>query len=124
MHCALAVGLEEATACQLLVAMPSAATSQTGPLVSALSFPRPVIALDAISRTSTGGVLLSCRIKTFPKIFYFWVLIPVDNSIGSEEGEEYLFYLLIVYNYFGGQLYPAKFLLLDGIFVFLLDNYS
>lgn len=121
MHCALAVGLEEATACQLLVAMPSAATSQTGPLVSALSFPRPAIALDAISRTSTGGVLLSCRIKTFPKIFYFWVLIPVD-SIGSEEGEEYLFYLLIVYNYFGGQLYPAKFLLLDGIFVFLLDN--
>lgn len=49
--CALAVRQKEAIACQLLVAMPSAAISQTGHLVTVRSFPRPVIALDAISKT-------------------------------------------------------------------------
>ena len=45
----LAVEGPRASACPPLAAMPSTATSQTGPLASALSLPKPVIALAAIS---------------------------------------------------------------------------
>lgn len=45
--CALAVVGPKATACPPLVAMPSIATSQTGPLASVLLPPRPAIALAA-----------------------------------------------------------------------------
>ena len=51
-HFALAVEVLEVFACLLLVAMPSIATFPTGHLVSVLSLPRPVIALDAISELS------------------------------------------------------------------------
>ena len=45
----LAVEGPKASASPPLAAMPSTATSQTGPLVSALSLPKPVIAFAAIS---------------------------------------------------------------------------
>jgi hypothetical protein len=48
-HCALAVVGPKASACHLLVAMPSIATFPIDLSASVLSLPRPVIALDAIS---------------------------------------------------------------------------
>lgn len=67
-HCALAVAvvLEVDTVSQHLVVMPLAATSQTGPLVSVHFFPKPVIALDAISKT------LQIQINFFHFSFLFW----------------------------------------------------
>lgn len=50
-HCVLAVEEPKVFACLLLVAMQSIATFPTGPLVSVLSRPRPVIALDAITNS-------------------------------------------------------------------------
>ncbi|KAL3507738.1 hypothetical protein ACH5RR_033120 [Cinchona calisaya] len=54
-HCANVVVQEKAIVCQLLVAMPSVAISQTGHLVSALSFLRPAIALDAMAWFTIKG---------------------------------------------------------------------
>lgn len=58
-HFALAVVGPKATAYPLLVAMPSIATSQTGPLVSVLSLPKPVIVLDATSNSNNNNNKLS-----------------------------------------------------------------
>lgn len=57
-HCALAVVEQEGCACPLRVAMPSTATSPTALLASALSLPRPAIALDAISEPLLHFLLL------------------------------------------------------------------
>lgn len=80
-HCALAVAVvpEVDTVSPHLVAMPSAATSQTGPLVSAHFFPRPVIALDAISKT------LKSKSKFQQNNFFFSLgLDPIRNVNGGE----------------------------------------
>lgn len=59
-RCALAVVGPKATACLPLVAMPSTATSQTGPLASVLLPPRPAIALVApISKNYSNSLSLS-----------------------------------------------------------------
>jgi hypothetical protein len=47
-HCALAVVEPKASACHLLVAMPSIATFPIDLSASVVSLPRPVIALNAI----------------------------------------------------------------------------
>ncbi|KAL3500443.1 hypothetical protein ACH5RR_039536 [Cinchona calisaya] len=47
--------IEEAIACQFLVAMPSVAISQTCRLVSTISFLRPIIALDAMAWFAIEG---------------------------------------------------------------------
>ncbi|KAL3500444.1 hypothetical protein ACH5RR_039537 [Cinchona calisaya] len=60
-HYAPNVVQEEAIACQLLVAIPSVAISQIGHLVSALSFLRPIIALDAMAWNVNRGRIMRRR---------------------------------------------------------------
>ncbi|GAB4835392.1 hypothetical protein Ancab_000302 [Ancistrocladus abbreviatus] len=88
-HLALAVEGQEATAYPLLAAMPSNATYQTGLLGFALSLPRPVIALDAISDS-----IFICF-----SFFLFKIQFNFEGSAlkSSEkcECEEYLFFVFL-----------------------------
>lgn len=68
-HFALAVEVLRGFAYLLLVAMPSIATFQTGPMVSVLSLPRPVIVLDAISKSFYFALI------------YFWVIFLVPLRV-------------------------------------------
>lgn len=92
MHCALAVVEQEGCACPLHVAMPSTATSPTALLASALSLPRPAIALDAISEPLLHFLLL-LKITFCLHPFYFikiWGGVKLYLSGEVRVGEAYL----------------------------------
>ena len=94
----LAVEGQRVSACPPLAAMPSTATSQTGPLASALSLPKPVIALAAIS-DSIPFLSLSKLFLPFSFLFFLTDFGGLD-SVGCVWMARISVLVLFVYCYY------------------------